>query len=694
MAGPGVGPLEHGRGVNGAHWVAGSSRGLASEALGRVMSPGSRGLTGDASAVVSGRDRGASPGPLDNINAAKQAIVAGRPPGSDTESALDDLVLLNVLGEGSYGRVYRALWRGTTVACKIILLPAHMSGRERHERMAVMEAAISSSLSHPNIVQTYTYDVGRVDGGKMRNASQRAAMHGNPEDGSAMPGSSTGPLGANGCTTLGPHSSAEQRAMADADCRCWEIRLIQEYCEIGSLRDKLNHKAFFRRPTSLGGGAGGQPTPAGSSGMPASGGVGPFASMPPAGPAPPSAGTPSSDRHCSDRQEGHGRLASGAAGVGAGLNSVAENNADCCASPWVEWQPDGSGWEGTGPGRAGGGSAPAPVDVDLAAVLDTAIDVARAMAHLHHEGIVHADLKPRNVLLKGSTTDPRGFVAKVADFGLSMRLDTHETHVSNAFHGTLAYMAPETLLHGHVSRASDVYGFGILLFELYTSDTAFRGVPKALIGHAIAKENLRPVFPPHLDAPFEYQLLACRCWESNPEIRPEFDYILDHLKRMRMRLCAPPHCLLPLGGPGFGSSGGVRHAHTGAFADRWGMAAAEQQAGAGSFIRAGRRTGSATLGESIRDYTNHSATVTASANSSTMSAMSALAAGPISAGAASEAVPSGAIHLQVPPAPALPRALLTSHGGGGGGASAPRPVPDQEGCSELPWEEEPAVQSL
>ena len=51
--------------------------------------------------------------------------------------------------------------------------------------------------------------------------------------------------------------------------------------------------------------------------------------------------------------------------------------------------------------------------VDLAAVLDTAIDIARAVAHLHREGIVHADLKPRNVLLKGSTHDPRGFVAKV-----------------------------------------------------------------------------------------------------------------------------------------------------------------------------------------------------------------------------------------------------------------------------------------
>eukprot|EP00198_Chlamydomonas_reinhardtii_P005727 XP_001695063.1 predicted protein [Chlamydomonas reinhardtii] len=100
-------------------------------------------------------------------------------------------------------------------------------------------------------------------------------------------------------------------------------------------------------------------------------------------------------------------------------------------------------------------------------------------------------------------------------------------------------MAPETLLHGHVSRASDVYSFGILLYELYSGETAYKDVPKALLGHAITKDNLRPVFPPALGAPFEYQLLACRCWESNPEIRPEFDFIVDELKRLRCRLCEP-----------------------------------------------------------------------------------------------------------------------------------------------------------
>jgi hypothetical protein len=52
-----------------------------------------------------------------------------------------------------FGKVYKGVWRGTTVAVKSLVLPSNMSGAQRRERMAFMEAAISSSLSHPNIVQ-------------------------------------------------------------------------------------------------------------------------------------------------------------------------------------------------------------------------------------------------------------------------------------------------------------------------------------------------------------------------------------------------------------------------------------------------------------------------------------------------------------------------------------------------------------
>jgi serine/threonine protein kinase len=50
-------------------------------------------------------------------------------------------------------------------------------------------------------------------------------------------------------------------------------------------------------------------------------------------------------------------------------------------------------------------------------MLQTALEVAQAMMHLHSESIIHGDLKARNILLKSSGSHGRGFVAKVADFG-------------------------------------------------------------------------------------------------------------------------------------------------------------------------------------------------------------------------------------------------------------------------------------
>jgi hypothetical protein len=49
--------------------------------------------------------------------------------------------------------VWAGLWRGSTVAVKSMVLPANMSGAQKRERMAIMEAAISSAMKHPNIVQ-------------------------------------------------------------------------------------------------------------------------------------------------------------------------------------------------------------------------------------------------------------------------------------------------------------------------------------------------------------------------------------------------------------------------------------------------------------------------------------------------------------------------------------------------------------
>ena len=82
---------------------------------------------------------------------------------------------------------------------------------------------------------------------------------------------------------------------------------------------------------------------------------------------------------------------------------------------------------------------------------------------MHDCNIMHLDLKARNVMLKSYGSDSRGFVAKVADFGLASKLpdEGSATHESGMFQGTMSHMSPEMMTDGRASRASDVYAFGM-----------------------------------------------------------------------------------------------------------------------------------------------------------------------------------------------------------------------------------------
>jgi serine/threonine protein kinase len=267
-----------------------------------------------------------------------------------------------------------------------------------------MEAAISSALSHPNILQTYTYDI-------------------RPLRDNAGPGAQKMVMGMS--SALGP-ASGSSGALGTSDgggaVHSFEVRLVLEYCDKGSLREALDKGAFKA-----------------------------------------------------------GRGDGGDEGVAAAAPAAA---------------------------------APA---VNYPAVLDTAVEIATAMVHLHGRNVLHADLKARNIMLKSNGAEGRGVSSKVADFGLSVKMDTTETHMSNTFQGTMSHMAPEILMKGRLSKAGDVYAFGILLWELLTAAYPFRDVPKALLGHHITKLHKRPDFP--AGAPRGYVALATQCWDPKPSRR-------------------------------------------------------------------------------------------------------------------------------------------------------------------------------
>lgn len=154
-------------------------------------------------------------------------------------------------------------------------------------------------------------------------------------------------------------------------------------------------------------------------------------------------------------------------------------------------------------------------------VVQLALDLARGLSYLHSKKIVHRDVKAENMLL-----DPQRTL-KIADFGVA-RVEAQNPKDMTGETGTLGYMAPEVLDGKPYNRKCDVYSFGICLWETYCCDLPYSDLSFAEVSHAVVRQNLRPEIP--RCCPSSLANIMKRCWDANPEKRPEMDEVVRLLE--------------------------------------------------------------------------------------------------------------------------------------------------------------------
>ncbi|HEY6952149.1 MAG TPA: protein kinase, partial [Bacteroidota bacterium] len=152
-------------------------------------------------------------------------------------------------------------------------------------------------------------------------------------------------------------------------------------------------------------------------------------------------------------------------------------------------------------------------ELSLKEIVDTGIQIAEGLAHAHRNGIVHRDIKTENMMLTSEGN------VKITDFGLAKLRGGAQLTRTGTTVGTAPYMSPEQVRGEALDHRTDLFSFGIVLYELATGSYPFRGEHEAAVAYAIVNEDpisLRSVRP---SLPEAFQRIIQRCLEKDIQKR-------------------------------------------------------------------------------------------------------------------------------------------------------------------------------
>ncbi len=161
----------------------------------------------------------------------------------------------------------------------------------------------------------------------------------------------------------------------------------------------------------------------------------------------------------------------------------------------------------------------------LEEVLAYAIQIGEALSEAHTKGIVHRDVKAENIMVNTKNQ------IKVMDFGLAKLKGSLKLTKTSSTVGTLAYMAPEQIQGSDVDARSDIFSYGIVLFEMLAGKTPFRGEHDAAMMYSIVNEEPESILKYRPELPADFDRIIRRALEKDPEDR--YQSIADMISELR-----------------------------------------------------------------------------------------------------------------------------------------------------------------
>jgi len=159
-------------------------------------------------------------------------------------------------------------------------------------------------------------------------------------------------------------------------------------------------------------------------------------------------------------------------------------------------------------------------------IVQMAADASAGLAYLHEMRVIHRDIATRNLLLDSQLR------CRVCDFGLSrIKQKQYSAATTKSIVGPVKWMAPESILYQRYSEASDVYMFGVTLWEMFAREEPYGEMDLLSVAVCVATQNLRPSIPLPSSRFCPPTLLALMqdCWSVEPGKRPTMKMVHDAL---------------------------------------------------------------------------------------------------------------------------------------------------------------------